>query len=84
MKVPCGTNNRVFFSHTPKFNPILDRYTRRGIAAATYNDPLSESVLTESIVLVVLAVVFQSILFIRCHIAAYRVNAEKYGSCCKK
>lgn len=61
-----------------EFEPIIDRYKQRGISVATFNDPLSDNIITtESLVTVLMSVVIQFVLFVRCFLAAYRVNWDE-------
>jgi hypothetical protein len=58
-----------------EFDPTIHQYRRKGISAVMYNDPSSENVLIESLILVAMSVAIQTILFMRCFLVAYRVKS---------
>ena len=60
-----------------EYDAMIEQYKRQGIHVATYNDASSENVTRESLVLVVLSVVIQLVLFVRCFFAYYKINWEE-------
>ena len=60
-----------------EYDAMIEQYKRQGIHVGTYNDASSENVTRESLVLVVLSVVIQLVLFVRCFFAYYKINWEE-------
>lgn len=60
-----------------EYDSVIDQFKKRGIHVATFNDPSSDSILTEAIFLVILSVVLNIVMFLRCFFLYYRVNWDE-------
>ena len=65
-----GEANQCFI----EYDQLIEQYNQRGLNVATYNDPSSDSVLTEAIVLVTLTISLQLLMLGKCFVAYYNLQ----------
>ena len=57
-----------------EFNPLIEQYSRRDLNVAVYNDPSSDSIITEGLILTSFTIGLWFLVFLRCLFAYYKLQ----------